>query len=146
MQARKEIQNLRKEVIRQNESRYINIYIYIYRLKRREEYRLLQTRERIKYDDERRNELIKLRDEQRTVAREQLIDNELQKDKIRETMHQMAVWNIFDYEIIDEALGDSPGPIKNINTIETLVRKKAAKQHNSTFSSIFNIYIYIYIY
>eukprot|EP01022_Parablepharisma_sp_SALTPOND_P031430 TRINITY_DN7_c0_g1_i1.p4 TRINITY_DN7_c0_g1~~TRINITY_DN7_c0_g1_i1.p4 ORF type:complete len:740 (-),score=132.28 TRINITY_DN7_c0_g1_i1:4303-6522(-) len=94
------------------------------RKKRKDMYKIEQVKEKQAFDEARKSAFIKANDDFKLMRLRNQTEAALQRERIRTALHNMAVWNIWDMDLVKNIIV-SPSKLKS-NTIEELVRARAS--------------------
>ena len=104
---------------------------------KKDEFRYHTIREKLAFDDEKiakfqlnKDDMIKKRLDNQTVS-------QFQRELVRETLHQMAVWNVVDVEVAENIVKDPYNTFIGPTPSE-LVRRKVRKNDNRTSNTMIN--------
>jgi hypothetical protein len=90
------------------------------RVKKINEYNIQKIKERIETDEKRKQRMMNRSNGIKQMRLKNMQESELLRDRVREALYQMAVWNVVDMNIVEDII-NSKG---NDNTIEDKIRKR----------------------
>ena len=126
-----EEEEARKEMfVVKNEIKKVNVE----RKKRKEQYRIAKIKEELEFDNMRRIAFSTQKDEFKSLRVKNQFQAQMQRQLIRTALHHMAVWNVWDMDVVQKIIID-PKATAN-HTVEDIIRRKAAasqteKRHSS---------------
>jgi hypothetical protein len=94
--------------------------INVERTKKKMEYKTLKTKEIISYNEQRKNNLIEHKEAIKRMRLQNMQESELMRERVREALYHMAVWNVVDMEAINDIMQGS----QTNRTIGDIIRSR----------------------
>ena len=108
---------------------------------RKEKYKNEKVHEKMSFEEERTSKFVSLKDEMKRKRLANQNESQLQREKIRGALNQMAVWKVYDIDVVQKIITNPQtdrGP-----SLEERIRKRAAENSRSQsklYSSFQSIY------
>jgi len=106
---------------------------------KKDNYRQEKTKEKMEFNIERTEKFIEFKNDMKNKRLFNQTESLLQREKIREALRQMAVWNVYDVDLVKSILEQDKNKNKNNKTIEGLIRQKAgfnSRSQSHFFASV----------
>lgn len=94
------------------------------RKKRKDQYKVEKVKERLEFDDVRREAFSRQKDEFKSVRLKTQTEAQMQRQLVRTALYNMAVWNVWDMDVVKSIISN-PGSTKKL-TIPEMVRRKVS--------------------
>ena len=100
--------------------------------KEKDDYFYNQIKDKLSLDQEKSYQFLSFKEEMQKKRVDNQHESCFQRELMKEALYQMAVWNVYDIDIIQEIISN-PNKYKNGPTLEELIRKKSIQ--NSRINS-----------